>query len=154
MRRSSILFVQLDFLDLERHDLVAAVAVLELALDLHDGILVNGLRILVVLEADALHMARRVLDCERGHLRTALGELGHHVGHHADERRRLDFLRALGQVAQLELRHAGNGALVRCKRVLGHVNLHDFLLVGKLGALVPLDAVGRGHVFLETGVLI
>ena len=87
MRRSSILFVQLDFLDLERHNLVAAVAVLELALDLHDGILMDGLCVLVVLEADALHVARCVLDRERGHLRTALGELGHHIGHHADERR-------------------------------------------------------------------
>ena len=38
--------------------------------------------------------------------------------------------------------------------MLRHVDLHDFLLVGKLGALVPLDAVGRRHVFLKTGILI
>ena len=96
LTRLRILFAQLKRFRLEHHDLVAAIGMLELALDLDDSILLDGLSVLLVLEADALHMARSVFQVERGHLRAALRQLRHNIGHHSHEHRGLDLLRALG----------------------------------------------------------
>ena len=96
LTRLRVLFAQLKRFRLKHHDLVAAIGMLELALDLDDSILLDGLGVLLVLEADALHMARSVFQVERGHLRAALRQLRHNIGHHSHEHRGLDLLRALG----------------------------------------------------------
>ncbi len=152
MARARVLLVQLQRLQLEGHNLVAAIAALELALDLRDDILLDDLGEVVVLEADALDGARGVLQGEGGHLGAALRQLHHHIRDHTHEHRVANFLRALGQVAHGELRQARQRALVGLQRVLADVDLHDLLLVGQLGALVPLHAIGLGHVLLEAGV--
>ena len=152
MRRTRIGLVQLDDLHLERHDLIAAVVRLELALHLHDGVFLDGLGVVVVLEADALHVARRILQGECGHLRAALRQLRHHVRDHAHEHRGLDLLRALGQVSQRELGHTRDGALVRAQRVVRDVDLHDLLLERQQLALRPLHAVRFRNLLLEARI--
>ena len=91
---------------------------------------------------------------ERGHLRAALRELRHHGGHHAHERGGLDLLRALGQVAQLELRHARRWRpRTGCSGWSGDVDLHDLLLVGQLrGAWADSTPSGSGTSSSKPGV--
>ena len=115
--------VERQALHLECHNLVAAVRVLKLAAHFHDGVLFESIGEIIVLEAHAFAMARRILQHEVRHFLALFSELDLHARNKARERRRRNIAVMLSQIAQAELRDATQGCLVLPQRVVRDVDL-------------------------------
>ena len=152
MARTGIGLVKLQTLHLERHDLIAALRMLELAFDLHDGVFLQRILEVVVLEAHAFNMPRRVFEHEVGHLLALLRKLHAHAGNQTSENSTGDIALVLRQISQMELGYATQRTLERTKRMVRNVNLQNLLLVGKQRTLVPFDAVRRRNILLKAAV--
>ena len=139
--------VECQTLHLEGHDLVAAIGVLELAAHFHNSVLLKSIGEVVILEAHAFAMARRILQHEVRHLLALFGELDLHARNEACERRRRNVAIVLGQIAQAELRDATQSRLVLPQRMIRDINLQNLFLVRQKRALIPLDAIGRRNIF-------